>query len=66
MTNRDQFFQSWLIGFLFCLGLSLGSLGLLMLQHLTGDAIEITEWISSEQPVGLQGGSSRVHHQLEH
>ncbi len=36
MSNRDQFFQSWLIGFLFCLGLSLGSLGLLMLQHLSG------------------------------
>jgi hypothetical protein len=36
LTNRDQFFQSWLIGFLFCLGLSLGSLGLLMLQHLSG------------------------------
>jgi hypothetical protein len=36
VTNRDQFFQSWLIGFLFCLGLSLGSLGLLMLQHLSG------------------------------
>jgi len=35
-VNRDQFFQSWLIGFLFCLGLSLGSLGLLMLQHLSG------------------------------
>ncbi|HJR59765.1 MAG TPA: hypothetical protein VJ813_10215 [Vicinamibacterales bacterium] len=36
ITNRDQFFASWLIGFLFCLGLALGSLGLLMLQHLSG------------------------------
>jgi hypothetical protein len=35
-VNLDQFIQSWLVGFLFCLGLSLGSLGLLMLQHLTG------------------------------
>ncbi|HXG54623.1 MAG TPA: hypothetical protein VNJ03_04530 [Vicinamibacterales bacterium] len=35
-TNRDQFFQSWLIGFIFCLGLSIGSLALLMLQHLSG------------------------------
>jgi hypothetical protein len=33
---RDAFFQSWLIGFIFCLGLTLGSLGLLMLQHLSG------------------------------
>ena len=35
-VNTDQFFRSWLIGFLFILGLALGSLGLLMLQHLTG------------------------------
>jgi hypothetical protein len=35
-TNLDQFFRSWLIGFLFCLGLALGSLALLMLQHLSG------------------------------
>jgi Ni/Fe-hydrogenase subunit HybB-like protein len=34
--NPDQFLRSWLIGFLFCLGLSLGSLGLLMLQHMSG------------------------------
>src|SRR5262245_17107495 len=36
VMNVDQFFRSWLIGFLFCLSLSLGSLGLLMLQHLSG------------------------------
>jgi hypothetical protein len=35
-TNLDQFFRSWLVGFLFCLGLTLGSLALLMLQHLSG------------------------------
>jgi hypothetical protein len=34
--NPDQFFRSWLIGFLFVLGLTLGSLALLMLQHLSG------------------------------
>jgi hypothetical protein len=34
--DLDQFFRSWLIGFLFCLGLSLGSMALLMLQHLSG------------------------------
>jgi hypothetical protein len=32
----DRFFQSYLVAFMFVLGLSLGSLGLLMLQHLTG------------------------------
>ena len=34
--NAEQFFRSWLIGFLFVLGLALGSLALLMLQHLSG------------------------------
>ncbi|HUR21845.1 MAG TPA: hypothetical protein VMZ90_13610 [Vicinamibacterales bacterium] len=34
--DHDQFFRSWLIGFLFCVGLSMGSLGLLMLQHMSG------------------------------
>ncbi len=36
LQNPDQFFRSWLIGFLFCLGLSLGPLALLMLQHMSG------------------------------
>src|SRR5919106_5138517 len=35
-TNVTQFFRSWLIGFLFVLSLALGSLALLMLQHLSG------------------------------
>jgi len=34
--SPDQFFQSYLVAFLFVLGLSLGSLGLVMLQHMTG------------------------------
>src|SRR5688500_18028731 len=36
VMNFSQFVHSWLIGFLFCLGLTLGSLALLMLQHLSG------------------------------
>jgi len=35
ITKPDTFFQSYLMAFLLVLGLSLGSLGLLMLQHLT-------------------------------
>jgi hypothetical protein len=35
-VNADQFYRSWLIGFLFCLGLALGSLALLMVQYLSG------------------------------
>jgi hypothetical protein len=34
--NLDQFFRSWLVGFLFCLGLTMGPLALLMLQHMSG------------------------------
>ena len=34
--DPTQFMPSWLIGFMFCLGLSLGCLALLMLQHMTG------------------------------
>jgi len=36
LVNRDQFFQSYLIGFTFWTGIAVGSLALLMLQHLTG------------------------------
>ncbi|HVD93600.1 MAG TPA: hypothetical protein VNC21_14995 [Vicinamibacterales bacterium] len=35
-VQPDQFMPSWLIGFLFCTGLSLGCLALLMLQHMSG------------------------------
>jgi len=34
--SPDRFFPAYLLAFMFVLGLSLGSLGLLMLQHLTG------------------------------
>jgi len=33
--QRSQFMPSWLIGFTFCTGLSLGSLSLLMVHHMT-------------------------------
>jgi hypothetical protein len=36
--GREQFFHSYLVGFMFWLGVSMGCLGLLMLQHLTGGA----------------------------
>ncbi len=35
-SNPDQFFRSYLTGYLLALGIALGCLGLLMLQHLTG------------------------------
>jgi hypothetical protein len=36
--DRAQFFHSYLAGYLFWLGIALGSLALLLLQHLTGGA----------------------------
>jgi hypothetical protein len=36
VVDRDQFFRSWLIAFLLFLGLSLGSMALMMIQHLSG------------------------------
>jgi hypothetical protein len=35
-SSPAQFFRSYLVGYLFVLGVTLGCLGLLMLQHLTG------------------------------
>lgn len=34
----DQFFRSYLVGYIFWVGVTLGCLGILMLQHLTGGA----------------------------
>jgi hypothetical protein len=38
-VNPEQFFRSWLYAWLFCLGIALGALGVVMLQHLV-----IGEW----------------------
>jgi hypothetical protein len=35
-SNRQQFFMSYLVGYLFWLGLALGCIGFLMVHHLTG------------------------------
>lgn len=34
--DRDHFFRSWLIAYMLFLGIALGSLGLMMIQHLSG------------------------------
>ncbi|HEX4642254.1 MAG TPA: hypothetical protein VH161_02265 [Candidatus Acidoferrales bacterium] len=36
LANNSEFFRSYLIAFLFWIGVTLGSLALLMIQHLTG------------------------------
>ena len=36
IVDRDQFFRSWLIAFMLFLGISLGSMALMMIQHLSG------------------------------
>jgi len=38
LIDRAQFFQAYLVGFIFWIGITLGSTALLMLQHLTGGA----------------------------
>lgn len=37
-VDRAQFFHAYLVGYIFWIGITLGSLALLMLQHLTGGA----------------------------
>src|ERR1051325_6300310 len=37
-VDRTQFFHAYLVGFIFWTGITVGSLALLMLQHLTGGA----------------------------
>jgi hypothetical protein len=37
-TMREQALRSWLLGFIFWAGISIGSLGILLLQYLTGGA----------------------------
>ncbi len=36
LSDKNQFFQSYLVAFLFWIGITLGCLALLMVQHLTG------------------------------
>ena len=38
LVDRTQFFHAYLVGFIFWIGITIGSLALLMLQHLTGGA----------------------------
>jgi hypothetical protein len=38
VVNEEQFYRSYLLAYMFWLGLTLGSLGLLMIQHMTGGA----------------------------
>src|SRR5688500_20310810 len=38
LFDRPQFFHGYLVGYIFWVGITVGSLALLMLQHLTGGA----------------------------
>src|SRR5256714_14807722 len=38
VIDRTQFFHAYLVGFIFWIGITIGSLALLLLQHLTGGA----------------------------
>jgi len=37
-VNRDQFFRAWLIAYMLWLGITLGSMALMMIHHLSGGA----------------------------
>jgi len=37
-SSPEEFFRSWLVGFIFWFGVSIGALGILMVQYLTGGA----------------------------
>ena len=37
VVNREQFFKSYLLAYMFWIGLTVGSLGLLMMQHMTAN-----------------------------
>jgi hypothetical protein len=36
VVDRDHFFRSWLVAYLLFLGIALGSMGMVMIQHLSG------------------------------
>ena len=36
LVNRDHFFRAWLIAYLLALGIALGSMAMVMIQHLSG------------------------------
>lgn len=38
VIDRDHFFRSWLVAYLLFLGIALGSMGMVMIQHLSGGA----------------------------
>src|SRR3979490_1298958 len=38
LVDSTQFFHAYLVGFIFWIGITIGSMALLMLQHLTGGA----------------------------
>src|SRR5258705_13031235 len=54
--NRDQFFRAWLIGYMLWLGVALGSMGLMMIHHLSGGAwgmVGRRVWEASGRPLPL-------------
>ena len=49
-VNRDHFFRSWLISYWLFLGIALGSLGLLMIQHLSAKLSQTSPGQESSAP----------------
>ena len=59
LLDRNQFFHSYLVAYLFWTGIALGSLAILLLQHLTGGAwgLVIRRVLEAATRTFLNGGS---------
>ena len=66
--DPEQGLRSWLLGFIFWGGIAIGSLGLLMLQYLTGGAwgVVIRRGLEAASRTILRGEPSRVDGAVQH
>ncbi len=64
MSGLDRFFQAYLVAYTFWMGIVLGSLALLMVQHLTGGAWGVVlrrPFEAAVQHAALHGGAVPAH-----
>ena len=59
-VQRETFFQSYLIGYMYWMYLTLGSLGLLMVQHLSGGAWGIVSRRVPDHEQGAMLGTTQA------
>ena len=66
--TREQFFHSYLLGFMLWLGVALGSMAFLMIQHLTGGNADADVKRDRKAAYTEQFGkfSSQLRHEFQH